>query len=231
MSILIKDLHKSYGKEVALKGVNLEIQKGEILGLLGPNGAGKSTLMKTICGALEVQKGEVCINGEILKNSDEKVKLTVGYLAENNPLYTNMYVREYLWFVGQLRKVKKTRISEVMEQVGLSQNAHKKIRELSKGYKQRVGMAQAILNDPEILILDEPTNGLDPNQINEIRNLILNLGEDKTVLLSTHILQEVEALCKRVVLLKKGEIVSDRAIGDFKDQFESLEDAFSHYTS
>lgn len=230
MGILISSLTKSYGNQKALDSVSFSIKKGEVVGLLGPNGAGKSTLMKSVTGAILPDSGEIKIDEFSVLNQPIETKKRIGFLPENNPLYYEMYVREYLKFVADIRTEKKERIEEVIEKVGLTPESHKKIGQLSKGFKQRVGLAQAILSNPEILILDEPTNGLDPNQILEIREVIREIGKSKTVILSTHIMQEVEALCSRVILLNKGEVVSDGPIEEFKGQYKSLEDAFHQLT-
>lgn len=230
MGIIISGLTKNYGSQKALDSVSFSIKSGEVVGLLGPNGAGKSTLMKSVTGAIIPDSGEISVdNFSVLKQTIE-TKKRIGFLPENNPLYHEMYVREYLKFVGNIRNEKKERIEEVIQKVGLTPESHKKIGQLSKGYKQRVGLAQAILSNPEILILDEPTNGLDPNQILEIREVIREIGKEKTVILSTHIMQEVEALCSRVILLNKGKIVSDSPIEEFKGQYKSLEDSFHQLT-
>lgn len=230
MGIKIDKLSKSYGTQKALDAVSFSIQKGEVVGLLGPNGAGKSTLMKSVTGAIIPDGGDVLIDEySVLKNPIE-TKKRIGFLPENNPLYFEMYVREYLNFVADIRGQKKEVVEEVIQKVGLTPESHKKIGQLSKGFKQRVGLAQAILSNPEILILDEPTNGLDPNQILEIREVIREIGKSKTVILSTHIMQEVEALCSRVILLNKGKIVADSPIEEFKGQYKSLEDAFHQLT-
>lgn len=230
MGIVISSLTKNYGSQKALDSVSFSIKSGEVVGLLGPNGAGKSTLMKSVTGAILPDSGEIKINEFSVVNQPIQTKKLIGFLPENNPLYYEMYVREYLKFVGDIRNEKKERIEEVIKKVGLTPESHKKIGQLSKGYKQRVGLAQAILSNPEILILDEPTNGLDPNQILEIREVIREIGKQKTVILSTHIMQEVEALCSRVILLNKGKIVSDSPIEAFKGQFKSLEEAFHQLT-
>lgn len=230
MGIIISSLTKNYGSQKALDSVSFSIKSGEVVGLLGPNGAGKSTLMKSVTGAILPDSGEIKINEFSVLNQPIQTKKLIGFLPENNPLYYEMYVREYLKFVGDIRNEKKERIEEVIQKVGLTPESHKKIGQLSKGYKQRVGLAQAILSNPEILILDEPTNGLDPNQILEIREVIREIGKEKTVILSTHIMQEVEALCSRVILLNKGKIVSDSPIEEFKGQFKSLEEAFHQLT-
>ncbi|MDX9704790.1 MAG: ATP-binding cassette domain-containing protein [Weeksellaceae bacterium] len=230
MSVLIQNLTQKYGKQLALDKVSLSIQKGEIVGLLGPNGAGKSTLMKSITGAIIPNSGEIKIDEYSVLNHPIKAKKKIGFLPENNPLYYDMYVKEYLNFVADIREEKQSKVTEVIQKVGLTPESHKKIGQLSKGYKQRVGLAQAILSNPEILILDEPTNGLDPNQILEIREIIREIGQSKTVILSTHIMQEVEALCSRVILLNKGKIISDSPIEEFKGQYKNLEDAFHQLT-
>ena len=211
MSIEVKNITKKFGQQKALDNVSFIVEPGEIMGFLGPNGAGKSTMMKIITGFLPPTQGDVFINNINVQEHSLKVRRLIGYLPENNPLYTEMYVREYLEFVAGIFKLKnkKNRIEEVIELTGLGSEMHKKITALSKGYKQRVGLAQAIIHDPEVLILDEPTSGLDPNQIVEIRNLIAELGKKKTVLLSTHLLQEVQAICKRVIIVNKGNLVAD----------------------
>jgi len=211
MSIRLDKVGKKYGEQDALKEVSFAANKGEILGLLGPNGAGKSTSMKIISGYLPFDEGQVEVCGlDVVKHGLE-IQKKIGYLPEHNPLYLEMYVREYLDFVAQLHKIKdrKNRIDAVIEQTGLSKEKGKIIRSLSKGYRQRVGIAQAILHDPEVLILDEPISGLDPNQLVEIRALIKSLSKEKTVILSTHIMQEVEAICDRIVVIDSGEIVAD----------------------
>ena len=231
MTISIKDLNKKYGEQWALKNVSLNVDKGEVIGLLGPNGAGKSTLMKCIVGALEPTSGEILVNDLAVRDNAFETKQFIGYLPENNPLYMDMYVKEYLTFVADIRKQTTQSIDQVIEKVGLTPEKNKKIKQLSKGYKQRVGLAQAIIHQPDILILDEPTNGLDPNQIIEIRNLIKEVGENKTVIISTHIMQEVAALCSRVVLLNKGEKLADKSIIDFQGKYETLEAAFHDLTT
>lgn len=230
MSIKIQSLVKKYGRQTALNSVSFEVQKGEIIGLLGPNGAGKSTLMKSMVGLISPNEGDVIIDEVSVQNHPLTTKQKIGYLAENNPLYTEMYVKEYLEFVAQIRHLKKKAVDDVIEKVGLTPESNKKIKALSKGYKQRVGLAQAIIHQPEILILDEPTNGLDPNQIIEIREVIKEVGKNRTVLLSTHIMQEVEALCSRVILLNKGNKIFDQSITEFKGEYKSLEDAFYQLT-
>ncbi|MDR2123245.1 MAG: ATP-binding cassette domain-containing protein [Flavobacteriaceae bacterium] len=230
MSIKIQNLTKQYKKQIALNAISLEIKKGEIVGLLGPNGAGKTTLMRSIVGALSFNAGKIWINSVDNQENLSKTQSQIGYLPENNPLYEDMYVKEYLDFVAGIHHTDKAEISKVIEKTGLVQEQNKKIGQLSKGYKQRVGLAQAIIFNPEILILDEPTNGLDPNQIIEIRQLIHELGKEKTVILSTHIMQEVEVLCSRVILLNKGVIIQDKGIEEFKGKYSGLEEAFFEYT-
>lgn len=231
MSLIINNLTKTFGTQVALNNVNIRAEKNEIIGLLGPNGAGKSTLMKSIVGALKIEQGEIFLDDKNIVDNEIDCKKNIGFLPENNPLYLEMYVKEYLQFVANIHKIEASRVDEVIETVGLIPEKSKKIGQLSKGYKQRVGLAQAIIHQPELLILDEPTNGLDPNQILEIRNVIKEIGNKKTVILSTHIMQEVEALCSRVILIHKGNILQDCAIEDFKGKFDSLEEAFTAYTT
>ena len=215
---------------MALNGINVSISNNEIIGLLGPNGAGKSTLMKSITGVLKIDEGEILFDDKNITENDIESKKKIGFLPENNPLYNEMYVKEYLQFVSNLHNIKKERVDEVIELVGITPEKSKQISQLSKGYKQRVGLAQAILHEPDLLILDEPTNGLDPNQIVEIRNVIKEIGKEKTVILSTHIMQEVEALCSRVILIHQGNIIQDSPISEFKGKFGSLEEAFQSYT-
>jgi len=207
MSVQIAHINKSFGKQQVLKDVSLTIPEGQVLGLLGPNGAGKSTLMKILIGLWRADSGTVSVPPRI------------GYLPENNPLYEEMYVTEYLRFMAEMTQIEdwKLKIEDLIELVGLTPERHKHIRELSKGYRQRVGLAQALLGDPQLLILDEPTTGLDPNQLVEIRSLIRNLGKDRTVILSTHIMQEVSAMCDRVVILDHGVMRADRLITEVKD--------------
>ncbi len=215
MSIQVTDLTKIYGTQKAIDQISFEIKTGEIVGFVGPNGAGKSTTMKILTGFIPPTSGEAKINDlDLIENSLE-IRKHIGYLPENNPLYLDMYVKEYLEFVSgiyKLGKQTKSRIEDIIEQTGLTIERKKKIGALSKGYRQRVGLAQALIHDPEILILDEPTSGLDPNQIVEIRNLISELGKEKTVMLSTHIMQEVEAICDRIIIINKGKIVADDSI-------------------
>ena len=187
--------------------------------------------MKSIVGVLKIDEGQILFNGKDIVENEIESKKNIGFLPENNPLYLEMYVKEYLNFVADIHKIPASRVDEVIELVGITPEKSKKISQLSKGYKQRVGLAQAILHQPDLLILDEPTNGLDPNQIIEIRNVIKEIGKEKTVILSTHIMQEVEALCSRVILIHKGNIVMDSPIEEFKGKFESLEEAFASYTA
>lgn len=231
MALKVESLSKTFGKQKALNKINISIEKGEIVGLLGPNGAGKSTLMKTIVGALKVEEGTVALDGFSVEKSPLQAKKKIGFLPENNPLYLEMFVKEYLYFIAQVHGLSKQRIEEVVAQVGLTPEVNKKIKQLSKGYRQRVGLAQAIIHQPELLILDEPTNGLDPNQIIEIRNVIKEIGKQKTIIFSTHIMQEVEALCTRIILINKGEIIQDVPVEVFKGKYESLEQAFAEYTA
>ena len=230
MSLQIINLTKKFGDQIALNSINIKINSNEIIGLLGPNGAGKSTLMKSIVGALKIDEGQIIFNGKDIRENEIEVKKQIGFLPENNPLYSEMYVKEYLSFVADIHQISKPRIDEVIELVGITPEKTKKISQLSKGYKQRVGLAQAILHAPDLLILDEPTNGLDPNQIIEIRNVIKEIGKEKTVILSTHIMQEVEALCSRVILIHQGNILQDSTIDEFKGKYGSLEEAFASYT-
>lgn len=232
MSISVKKVSKFYREQAALQSVSLEVQKGEIVGFLGPNGAGKSTLMKIITCYLPASEGEVIICGENVKENSLSIRRKIGYLPEHNPLYLEMYIKEYLTFVGGIYKVENlnNRIVEIIKQTGLSHEQSKKIGELSKGYRQRVGLAAALIHDPEVLILDEPTTGLDPNQLAEIRTLIKEIGKDKTVLLSTHIMQEVDKMCNRVVIINKGQIVDDQSITDLQKQGVDLEAHFRKLT-
>lgn len=211
MSIVVSNLTKKYGSQVAVNNISFTINKGEIVGFLGPNGAGKSTTMKMITGYLEADSGTAAVCGLTVDTNSLITKKKIGYLPEANPLYFEMYVREFLAFIAGVHSIKnsKEKIEEVIVTVGLKLEANKKIGQLSKGYKQRVGIAAALIHDPEVLILDEPTSGLDPNQIIEIREVIKNLGKDKTVLFSSHILQEVEAICNRVIIINRGNIVAD----------------------
>ena len=220
MSIKVENITKSYRNQKALNNINFEIASGEIVGLLGPNGAGKSTIMKIICSYITQDKGNVEVCGLNTMENSIASKNKIGYLPEHNPLYLDMYVKEFLSFISDIHKLKnkKDRIEEIIEITGLNPEKNKKISELSKGYRQRVGIASALIHDPEVLILDEPTTGLDPNQLKEIRNLIKYIGKTKTVMLSTHIMQEVEAICDRVVIIKKGEIVADSTISKLRNE-------------
>jgi len=211
MSIKVTNLTKNYGQQKALNNISFEIKSGEIVGFLGPNGAGKSTMMKIITGYIPQSSGEVLVNGHTIDAEAIDIRKQIGYLPENNPLYLDMFVREYLMFIAGIYKLdkKKERVEEMIEKVGLSKESNKRISELSKGYRQRVGLAQALIHDPSVIILDEPTSGLDPNQIIEIRDLILKVGQEKTVMLSTHIMQEVEAICDKIIILDKGNIVAN----------------------
>ena len=233
MSININKVNKFYGNQQALTNVSFSLNKGEIVGFLGPNGAGKSTLMKIITCYLEQDSGKVQVCDLDTLEQNLKVKAKIGYLPENNPLYTHMYIKEYLTFVGRIYKVENlnNRVTEIIQQTGLTAEQNKKIDELSKGFKQRVGLAAALIHNPEILILDEPTTGLDPNQLLEIRNLIKEIGRDKTVLLSTHIMQEVDKMCNRVIIINKGKIVDDKLISNYQKNNIDLEEHFRKLTS
>jgi ABC-2 type transport system ATP-binding protein len=211
MSIEVKHLSKFYGEQAAVNDISFSIGNGEIVGFLGPNGAGKSTTMKMITGFIPASEGEIKVCGKVVSVDSIETRKHIGYLPENNPLYLDMYVKEYLEFVGKIYKLKnvRERVKEMIHLVGLEVEQNKKIGMLSKGYRQRVGLAQAIIHNPDVLILDEPTSGLDPNQLVEIRELIKRIGKEKTVMLSTHILQEVEAICDRVIIIRKGTLVAD----------------------
>ena len=232
MSIEVSGLKKVYGSQVAVNGISFSVGTGEIVGFLGPNGAGKSTTMKIITGFMAATEGRVLIHGKPFGPDAVALKAHIGYLPENNPLYPDMYVSEYLRFAGSLNGLGggalKDRVNEVIAQVGLSPEKHKKIEQLSKGYRQRVGLAQALIHDPDILILDEPTTGLDPNQLTEIRALIKTISQNKTIILSTHIMQEAEALCHRAIIIKKGNLVADSPLHELKNQ--SLEKTFRELT-
>jgi len=222
MSIEVHNLTKVYGEQKAIDNVSFTINKGEIVGFLGPNGAGKSTTMKIITGYLQPDEGEAVVSGISVKKQPLQAKASIGYLPEANPLYYDQYVREYLDFVADVHqvapKVKKERIEAVIQTVGLSLESKKKVGQLSKGYKQRVGLAAALIHDPQVLILDEPTTGLDPNQIIEIREVIKTLGQNKTVLFSSHILQEVEAICDRVIIINRGKLVANDKLSNLRQQ-------------
>jgi len=220
MSVSVSNLTKYYGDQAALKGISFEVQKGEILGFLGPNGAGKTTTMKILTGFLPQSEGFASVNGfDVQKNSLES-RRSVGYLPEGNPLYREMYIREYLHFIGSVYQLKNitARVNDVIERTGLGPESKKLIGQLSKGYRQRVGLAQAIIHDPAVLILDEPTSGLDPNQLVGIRQLVKELGREKTIIFSTHIMQEVQAICDRVVIINKGIIIADDPIEELKSR-------------
>ncbi len=225
MSIQVKEVSKLYGKQKALDSLSFEISDAEIVGFLGPNGAGKSTMMKIITGFLPQSSGDVLVNGLNVREHSLEVRKQIGYLPEHNPLYLDLYVKEYLEYVAGIYKLgskKKRRVDEMIELTGLGLEQKKKIGALSKGYRQRVGLAQALIHDPKVLILDEPTTGLDPNQLIEVRKLIQNIGKEKTVMLSTHIMQEVEAICERVLIINKGQLVADQAsntIGSIKESY------------
>jgi ABC-2 type transport system ATP-binding protein len=220
MSIEVENISKTYAGQKALDEVSFSVKKGEIVGFLGPNGAGKSTMMKILTGYLPASLGKAKVNGSDVVDEKLDVQKNIGYLPEHNPLYLEMYVREYLRFNAKVYKTDKNRIEEVIELTGLKPEANKKIGQLSKGYRQRVGLACALLHDPEVLILDEPTTGLDPNQLVEIRQLIKNIGQDKTIFLSTHIMQEVEAICDRVIIINKGKVVADKKIAELRSEKE-----------
>ena len=235
MSINVNAVNKVYGNQKALNNISFNVKNPEIVGFLGPNGAGKSTMMKIITSYINANAGDIKVNGYSTKENPIDVQKSVGYLPENNPLYLDMYVKEYLTFNANIYKVTKQRINDVIEQTGLTPESHKKINQLSKGYRQRVGLANALLHDPEVLVLDEPTTGLDPNQLIDIRSLIKTIGKKKTVFLSTHIMQEVEAMCDRVIIINKGEIVADKKLDELRDEKEQtvivefdyrVEDAF-----
>ncbi|MFC5047128.1 gliding motility-associated ABC transporter ATP-binding subunit GldA [Aquimarina hainanensis] len=217
MSISVSNISKHYQSQKALDTISFSIKEGEIVGFLGPNGAGKSTMMKILTTYLNASEGTAIVNGHDTVTEALLVQKSIGYLPEHNPLYTEMYVREYLLFKAQLHQISSSRIEEVISLTGLTTEAHKKINQLSKGYRQRIGLAAALLHDPKVLILDEPTTGLDPNQLVEIRELIRAIGQTKTILLSTHIMQEVEAMCDRVIIIKKGKIVNDSYLKDLTD--------------
>jgi ABC-2 type transport system ATP-binding protein len=214
MSILVQSISKNYQTQKALDQVTFQVKSGEIVGFLGPNGAGKSTMMKILTGYISADSGSAEICGIDVNEAGESMKTKIGYLPEHNPLYLDLYVKEYLQFISGVHQIKNptNRIAEIIQLTGLSKEAHKKIGALSKGYRQRVGLAQAMIHDPEVLILDEPTTGLDPNQIVEIRQLIKTIGSTKTVLFSTHIMQEVQAICSRAIIVNKGKIVADSTI-------------------
>lgn len=222
MSIEVKNVTKLYKDQKALNDVSFKVNDAEIVGFLGPNGAGKSTMMKILTTYIEASNGDANVNGFNVNTQKKDVQKSVGYLPEHNPLYTDLYVREYLSFNANVYNTVTSRINEVIELTGLTPEAHKKIGQLSKGYRQRVGLANALLHNPEVLILDEPTTGLDPNQLVDIRNLIRTIGKEKTVFLSTHIMQEVEAMCDRVIIINKGEVVADKYLKDLREGQEQI---------
>jgi ABC-2 type transport system ATP-binding protein len=222
MSIEVLSVSKSYETQLALNEISFSAKKGEIIGFLGPNGAGKSTMMKILTGYISPTKGTVFVSGIDVVKNPIAAKAKIGYLPEQNPLYQEMYVREYLQFQASIFKVSKETIATVVEDVGLIPEVHKKISQLSKGYQQRVGLAAAVIHNPDVLFLDEPTTGLDPNQLQEIRTLLKKLGKEKTILFSTHIMQEVEAVCDRVIIIKKGELLVDTSIEELKDSNEQI---------
>lgn len=227
MSIVIEDLTKKYGEQKAVNNISFEVKTGEVVGFLGPNGAGKSTTMKMITCYMSPSSGDIKLDGLSVLDQAEEVKKKIGYLPENNPLYTDMAIVDYLRFTAEIQGVEKSqisgRIAEMIDMCGLGVEKHKKINELSKGYRQRVGLAQAMIHNPEVLILDEPTTGLDPNQIIEIRKLIKKLGKEKTVILSSHILSEVEATCDRILIINKGRIVADGSADTLRQQSQGQE--------
>jgi len=231
MLLEVRNITKTYGPQKALDNVSLDIPRGQVVGLLGPNGAGKSTLMRSILGYLPTDGGTVTFDGMDVRDGGDDLRSRMGYLPEHNPLYREMYVREFLDFIADLhgikgRQARNAKVEEIVTRVGLTPEAHKRIAALSKGYRQRVGLAQAILHDPELLILDEPTSGLDPLQLKDIRALIRSFGENRTVILSTHIMQEVEAMCDRVIMIKQGRIVEDAPLDDLIAK-GGLEEAFN----
>lgn len=234
MSIQVSGLSKHFDKQKAVDGISFEAKPGRILGFLGPNGAGKSTTMRMLTGYTAPTSGSASLCGYDTQTQNLELRRIMGYLPENTPLYLDMYVKEFLLFVANTYQLKNValKVEETIKKVGLGAEQHKKIAMLSKGYKQRVGLAQAIIHDPEVLILDEPTSGLDPNQLSEIRDLIKSLGKDKTVILSTHIMQEVEAICDDVIIINKGTIVANDSIAELKAKHQgvSLEDIFRKLT-
>jgi ABC-2 type transport system ATP-binding protein len=222
MSIEVQNITKLYKDQKALNDVSFKVKDAEVVGFLGPNGAGKSTMMKILTTYIEATTGSASVNGFDVTSDRKNVQSSVGYLPEHNPLYTDLYVKEYLNFNANVYGTSKSRIEEVIELTGLTPEANKKISQLSKGYRQRIGLANALLHNPDVLILDEPTTGLDPNQLVDVRNLIKNIGKEKTVFLSTHIMQEVEAMCDRVIIINKGEIVADKYLKDLREGQEQI---------
>jgi ABC-2 type transport system ATP-binding protein len=233
MSLVVENLVKIYGEQKAVNNISFTVQQGEIIGFLGPNGAGKSTTMKIITGFLKANSGKVLVNNIDVEKQPIEVKKQIGYLPEANPLYFDMYVKEYLHFIAGIHQLKNIpeEVANVIELVGLQVEQAKKIGQLSKGYKQRVGLAAALIHNPSIVILDEPTSGLDPNQIIEIRKVIKQQGKQKTVLFSSHILQEVEAVCDKIIIINKGNIVANDSLQNIKTNFGSLEKAFIKLTT
>ncbi len=230
MSIKVENVSKQYGSQLALNKVSFAVNKGEILGFLGPNGAGKSTLMKIITAYISADNGHVEVCDENVHQENTNVKKNIGYLPEHNPLYTEMYVKEYLSFIAKLYACSSDSVSLMIEKTGLSAEQHKRIGQLSKGYRQRVGLAAALIHDPQVLVLDEPTTGLDPNQMIEIRQLIKDCGKDKTVMLSSHIMPEVEKMCDRVVIIHEGNVVANERIANLKKKNINLENYFQKLT-
>ena len=229
MGLVIEHVTKNYGKLQALKGISMELKKGEVVGLLGPNGAGKSTLIKILTGAFTQWEGQIHFFKQNLRTELQQIQKKTGYLPENNPLYPEMFVAEYLKYSADLYQVSDPPLEDIMVKTGLKDHARSKINTLSKGYKQRVGLAAALVHNPEVVILDEPTTGLDPNQLIEIRKLIRELGKDKTVILSTHVLQEVDAICDRVIIINKGAIVLDQPLESLrKNQQQIIEVSFDY---
>ncbi len=222
MSITVNNITQSFGNQKVLDSISFELKKGEIVGFLGPNGAGKSTMMKILTTYYQADEGEAHVNSFDVVTDKKNVQKSIGYLPEHNPLYLDMYVKEYLAFNAEVYNTNKNRITEVVEQTGLTPEVHKKIGHLSKGYRQRVGLAAALLHNPDVLILDEPTTGLDPNQLLEIRKLIREVGKEKTILLSTHIMKEVEAVCDRVLIISKGVLVADKRLSDLRNDEEQI---------
>jgi len=233
MSLEIKKINKKYGDQDALIDVSFSLKKGDIVGFLGPNGAGKTTLMKIITSIIKQDSGDITINGYDTQKNEISTKKQIGYLAENNPLYKDMLVTEYLDFIASLYEIenKKDKVKEIIKKTGLESEIKKKIEELSKGYKQRVGIAAALVHDPNVLILDEPTTGLDPNQLIEIRKLIQEIGQEKIVLLSTHILQEIPKICNHIIIINKGRIVENTSVQNLIKKNNNLEDYFQKLTA
>lgn len=229
MSILVENLSKQFGHQKALDQVSFSVARGEVVGFLGPNGAGKSTLMRILTTYYQPDEGHAAVNGHDIRTAAPQVRQSIGYLPEHNPLYLELYIREYLSFCAAIHRVPKSRMEAVIGQTGLTPEAHKKIGQLSKGYRQRVGLAAALIHDPEVLILDEPTTGLDPNQLMEIRRLIRDISAEKTILLSTHIMKEVEAVCDRVLIINTGKLVADTRLEDLrKDENQVIEVEFDY---